>query len=45
MRLHNKQQDTILINNRFDKFNGGVISILCYLSFFLVFADILLYIL
>lgn len=44
MRLYNKRHETRLMNRKVDYFNGGFVSLLGYLLFFLVFGNILMYV-
>ena len=44
MRLINRKMQTRLMNRKVDYFNGGFVSLLGYLLFFLVFGNILMYI-
>lgn len=43
MRLINKKVETRRMNRRVDVFNGGFVSVLAYLLFFLLFANVVLY--
>ena len=43
MRLINKKMETRKMNRKFDRFNGGFVSVLAYLLFFLLFANVVLY--